>query len=86
MFTSAEAQELRAYYARYPFDDESNTWLPHGLLMAKLHGMVGSQEPKAAKDFMPFSQVAEEPEPVPETAPRSYTKKHLKRIQKYKGW
>lgn len=88
MFTSAEAQELRAYYARYPFDDESNVWLPHGLLMAKLHAFMGvKDDQKTVKDFMPFANIAEEqaaPEPQPE--PRPYTKKQLKRIQKYKGW
>lgn len=86
MFTSAEAQELRAYYTRYPFDDESNVWLPHGLLMAKISGLAGSQnaEQKTVRDFMPF--VPADDEPVPLSEPKPYTKKQLKRIQKYKGW
>jgi hypothetical protein len=86
MFTSAEAQELRAYYARYPFDDEANHWMPHGMLMAEIRNrlLVAGSEQKTALDFMPFAQEKAEPEPVSE--PRPYSKKQLKRIQKYKGW
>jgi hypothetical protein len=87
MFTSAEANELRAYYTRYPFDDESNHWLPHGFLMAKLSNMLSNGEPKTATEFMPFATIAEkEPEPEVPHEPRPYSKKQLKRIQKYKGW
>lgn len=87
MFTSAEAQELRAFYARYPFDDESNQWLPHGFLMAKLSNMLAPQgaEAKSPKDFMPFARDIE-PDPEPQSEARPYSKKHLKRIQKFKGW
>lgn len=86
MFTSAEAQELRAYYSRYPFDSESNVWLPHALLMAEIRNkFAGSNAQLAsAKDFMPFARVAEQdPEDDGEPQePRPYTKKHLKRIAK----
>lgn len=87
MLTSAEACELRMFYARYPFDDESNHWLPHGMLMADLHRRFSGAgaELKAPIDFMPFAKEREkEPEPVSE--PRPYSRKQLKRIQKYKGW
>lgn len=81
MFTSAEARELRDYCARYPIDDESNTWLPHGFLMAKLSNMMGGNDPKSAKDFMPFAKMAEEAEPV--QAVPNLTKKHAKRVKRH---
>jgi hypothetical protein len=87
MLTSAEACELRMFYARYPFDDESNHWLPNAMLMADIHARFSgaAAEKKAPIDFMPFAKNRdEEPEPVAETRP--YSRKQLKRIQKYKGW
>lgn len=85
MFTSAEAQELRVYCSRYPIDDESNVWLPHGFLMAKVSNMMGGNEPKTVKDFMPFAN-RDEPEPEVLSEPKPYTRKHLKRIMKSRGW
>jgi hypothetical protein len=52
----AEAMELRAFYARYPFDDESNHWLPNGMLQAQIAGLLAGKgsTAKTAFDFMPF--------------------------------
>lgn len=87
MLTSAEACELRMFYARYPFDDESNHWLPHAMLMADLHVRLspGAVESKAPIEFMPFAKQRHEEE-LPPQEPRPYSRKQLKRIQKYKGW
>lgn len=89
MLTSAEACELRMFYARYPFDDESNHWLPNAMLMADIHARFSGAgaERKSPLDFMPYALHAHNeapPEPVPE--PKPYSRKQLKRIQKYKGW
>jgi hypothetical protein len=62
--TSAEAAELRAYYARYPFDDESNFWLTHGMLMAEIRNKFASANSRTASplDFMPFAKREREEE------------------------
>jgi hypothetical protein len=57
LLTAAEAAELRAYYARFPFDDESNHWLPHGMLQAEVHNkFAGPGGQVAAINFMPFAK------------------------------
>lgn len=86
MLTAMEVCELRMFYARYPFDDESNLQLPIAMLRADLSGVFsGGKSDKKPIDFMPFAKHQDtEPEPVAETRP--YSRKQLKRIQKYKGW
>lgn len=63
MLTAREAQELRAYYARFPFDDESQQ-VPMAQLAAmyaNVHLLPGA-EPATVADFLPFR-------PKPETDP-----------------
>jgi hypothetical protein len=54
--------ELRAYFARYPFDDESNTWLPMGMLIAEVRNKFATagSDPASAFDFMPFRPKGED--------------------------
>lgn len=94
MLTSAEACELRMFYARYPFDDESNHWHPNALLRSDIYARFSGTgaEPKSAQDFMPFAKAAAEREAeeaasaLPAQEPKPYSRKQLKRIQKYRGW
>lgn len=86
MLTSSEVCELRMFYARYPFDDESNNWLPTALLTAEVRNKFAGQGAELARplDFMPFAKREEvkEEEPIKTV---EYTRRHLKRIQKALG-
>lgn len=55
MLTAREAQELRAYYQRFPFDDESLQVIhaQHSALYANAHLPEGAK-PATAADFLPF--------------------------------
>lgn len=60
MLTAREAQELRAYYARFPFDDESRQ-VPLAQLAAMYANthMRDGAEPASIADFLPFRPRAE---------------------------
>jgi hypothetical protein len=84
MLTAAEACELRMFYARYPFDDESTKQLPLALLRADVRNMMSSAgaQKVSALDLMPFYRSPEASNDAEVERSVPYTKKHLKRIAK----
>ena len=88
MLTAMDVCELRMFYARYPWDCESNFQLPMAMLRADLNGVFsGGKSDKKPIDFMPFAKrIEDDADPAPVSEPRPYSRKQLKRIQKYKGW
>lgn len=66
LLTAREAVELRAYYQRFPFDDESLQVVhaQHSALYANAHLQEGAK-PLSAADFLPFRP---QPEPNPDAA------------------